>query len=293
MIDRPVFIVGNIRSGTTILYHLVAVHPDVCWFSYSTDSRPTSPLARASLRLLDAPVVGPLQRRAVVTNRPNRLTMHVLPWPSEGDRIYHEVCGFGRQRDGLETAMTPAMASCLRSMIEAHLRASGRTRFLSKQTANNRRLDLLERMFPDAVYVHLIRDGRAVASSMLKEPWWPDTYVWWLGKKASAWAPAFRDPAELAAAYWKRTVEVVREFGARVGNRYLEVRYERLTQDPRQQVARILDHAGLAPDPRYLRSLPATLAGMDSKWRTNLSERQQAVVLDAIGAFLRELGYAA
>lgn len=291
MIERPIFIVGNIRSGTTILYNLVAVHPDVCWFTYLSDARPSLARAATTLRLLDLPVVGAFQRRAIVANRPNRLTMHVLPWPSEGDRIYHEHCGFGRQRDGLESDLTPEMESRLRGAIESHLRASGKKRFLSKQTANNRRLDLIDRMFPDAVYVHLIRDGRAVASSMLREPWWPDTHVWWLGRRASQWAPEFRDPAELAALYWRHTIEMVRDFGARAGERYLEMRYERLIRDPRAEVERVLAFAGLPASAAYRDALPPVLSDASDKWRRNLSADQQAIVNDTVGDFLRSLAY--
>ena len=293
MIDRPIFILGNIRSGTTILYNLVAAHPELCWFTYKSDAKPSSNAGAASLRLLDAPLIGALQRRAIIANRPNRVTMHVLPWPAEGDRIYHEYCGFGKQADGLETSLTPEMETRLRTVIEVHLDTSGKKRFLSKQTANNRRLDILQRVFPDAIYVHLIRDGRAVASSMLREPWWPDTHVWWLGRKASQWAPEFRDAAELAAVYWQRTVEMVREFGTRAGNCYLEVRYEQLTRNPRAVVEQVLAHTRLARVPSYLHSLPASLPGSDSKWRSNLNQQQQAHVSEAIGGFLRELGYPA
>ena len=148
-------------------------------------------------------------------------------------------------------------------------------------------------MFPDAVYVHLIRDGRAVASSMLREPWWPDTHVWWLGRKASEWSPDFNDAAELAAVYWKRTVETVREFGARVGERYIELRYERLVRSPKDEVARVLDAAALSRTGAYFNDLPATLSDVGDKWRHNLTERQQTLILAAIGDFLRSLDYEA
>jgi hypothetical protein len=291
MIKRPVFIIGSIRSGTTILYNLVAAHRDLCWFTQTSDAHPGATWPAARLRWLNAPWIGRRQRQAIVDNRPNPLTMRLLPWPSEGDRTYHEYCGFGQKPDGLETDLTPQMESRLREVIELHLRASGRPRFLSKQTANNRRLDLIDRMFPDAVYVHIIRDGRAVSHSMLREPWWPDTHVWWLGRKASEWAPDFRDAAELAAVYWKRTIETIRDFGARTPERYLELRYRDLVRQPREELKRIHDFAELRWQDDYARLLPAKLNGSNEAWKARFSEEQQAFIHESIGKYLAELDY--
>jgi hypothetical protein len=126
-------------------------------------------------RALDLPVIGPRIKRAIVANR---RPSYPVPWPREGDAIYHTAAGFGRVRDGTETELSDAMATRFRSIIGAHLRWTARPRFLSKQTANNRRVALLERMFPDARYVHVIRDGRAVANSTLGVGWWKTMHLW-------------------------------------------------------------------------------------------------------------------
>jgi len=289
-IDRPIFILGGARSGTTILYNLLAAHRDTCWVSYASDARPGVATAVGRHRLLDVPVVGEGQRRAFVRNRPNRARMRWMPWPAEGDNTWHAYAGFGADPYGTETRLDPSMESRLRSAVETHLRVTGRPRFLCKQTANNRRLELVDRMFPDALYVHLIRDGRAVANSMVREPWWHDMQVWWLGKRVREWDEG--DPVVLAALYWQRTLEEIRRHAARLAGRYTEVRYEALAADTPRVVADIVRFAGLGADASHTELMPATLPNMNHKWRTKLTVAQQAAMLDAVGPALSQLGYA-
>jgi hypothetical protein len=289
MIEKPVFILGNIRSGTTILYNLIATHPDLCWFTYVTDNRPGARWPVALSRLLDMPVLGISQRRAILRNRPRRPHMHWLPWPAEGDRIYHEFCKFGQNPDGVETTLTNDMESKLKDIISLHLEVTRKPRFLSKQTANNRRLELLNRMFPDACFVHLIRDGRAVAYSTLREPWWNGMHVWWLGKKVHECDEM--DPIELAALYWQRTTEEIRRHRPLLGERYMEVRYEELVGDTKDVVSRITSFCGLTDRPSYLRLLPDTLRNMNYKWRESIPEHRKQILHDCIGEYLAELGY--
>jgi hypothetical protein len=288
MIDRPVFILGNIRSGTTILYNLLAVHPDLCWFSNFSDRywrRRSVPLLH---RALDLPVIGPRIKRAIVANR---RPSYPVPWPREGDAIYHTAAGFGRVRDGTETELSDAMATRFRSIIGAHLRWTARPRFLSKQTANNRRVALLERMFPDARYVHVIRDGRAVANSTLGVGWWKTMHLWWLGRSVREWEADGGVPVVLAAMNWEQTVREIRRHAAELGERYLEVRYEDLLADTPAVIRRVAGHCGLEFAAGYARYLPRELPDMNRKWRERLTAGDIAAMEEAIGPYLRELGY--
>jgi hypothetical protein len=287
-INKPIIILGNIRSGTTILYDLLAVHPEVCWFSNFTNRFPESNRVILSHRMLGLPLAGHLFRRAISRNR--RL-FFTIPWPDEGDDIYHAHCGFGADKDGVETTLTEGMQHALRQVILRHLKFAGKDRFMTKQTANNRRIDLLHAMFPDAYYIHMIRDGRAVANSTLRVPWWNDTHIWWLGHTAREWERQGREPAELAGMHWKRTVEEVRSKRQLFGNRYIEVRYEDLVRDTRNVIGTLTNFCELRRSRLYVKLLPAALPNSDVKWRDRLTERQKDVLHDSIGDFLNRLGY--
>lgn len=287
-IRNPIIILGNIRSGTTILYDLLSVHPEVCWFSNYTNRFPLSRRAILLHRLLDLPLAGRVFKRAISRN--NRLAL-AIPWPDEGDDIYHAHCGFGAARNGLETTLTEEMQHKLRQVILRHLRYTGKRRFLTKQTANNRRIELLHRMFPDAYYIHMIRDGRAVANSTLRVPWWNDTYIWWLGYTAREWERRGKEPVELAGLYWKRTVEEVWNKRHLFQNRYIEARYEDLVRDTRGVIGTLTNFCELRHSRVYSGLLPATLPDSNVKWRERLTDRQKEVLYGSIGTFLDGLGY--
>ena len=290
-IDRPIFIVGNIRSGTTILYNLMSLHPEVCWFSNHTDRFPGHRGLILTHRLLDIPVIRNKQRQAIVANRRMFRRLNFVPWPDEGDRVYQDYCGFGQTKDGIETVLTENMSAKLRGTIVDHLRHTGKRRFLSKETANNRRLGLIDEMFPDAYYVHVIRDGRAVANSTLRVPWWNDTHIWWLGHTARQWQEQGREPVELCGLYWQRAVEEISKAGESLGSRYMEVRYENLTHDVKGALGTIFDFCQLGDASEYLNQLPEQLPDMNYKWRKQLTEEQKRALHDSIGTYLVELGY--
>jgi hypothetical protein len=139
-------------------------------------------------------------------------------------------------------------------------------------------------VYPDAWYLHIIRDGRAVARSMAAMPW------------ALDWTPAG------CARAWRNTIEAFRDV---LGGhpRYREVRYEELRAAPDASLDQILGWIGLpAPAPflAQARSLSAvTYASPDERpsvrperWKEELTEEDLRLVDVAAGGLLRDLGYA-
>jgi len=113
-------------------------------------------------------------------------------------------------------------------------------------------LPLVDRLFPQARYLHLVRDGRDVAFSNHRppdSPFWQKIYAdavrlrrWrglWYGRMARLGYAL--DPVLYNAQHWVNSVSVGRHFGAMLGHRCLEVRYEDLCLDFEPQARRILD----------------------------------------------------
>jgi hypothetical protein len=123
----------------------------------------------------------------------------------------------------------------LRALYRAYAHAAGKTRFADKTPRNVLHLGLLGSAFPDARFVHLVRDGRDVVPSMLGLDYFPDRFP-------------------EAVLYWADRVERGRHAGRRLGpDRYVEVRYEELVADAPAVLAGLCDFLSLPFDPAMLR----------------------------------------
>jgi len=211
--------------------------------------------------------------------------------PSEAGNIYHSYCGFENTRKMTEDDLTEETVETFKRIIEGHLVSSGKPRFLNKQTANTQRMRVVDRMFPDAYYVNIIRDGRAVAYSLFTVPWWNDLDIWWLKDKVGKWEEMGREPLELCALHWQREVEEILLNKHLFEDRYLEIRYEELVVDTPGVIRKIARFCELKEFPGFADFLPTNLTNMNYKWETQLDDSQKLVLDETIGDFLTQLGY--
>ena len=135
----------------------------------------------------------------------------------------------------------PSFADMIRAVYQAYAEARGKSRFGDKTPAYMRQLGLLERVFPDAQYVHIVRDGRDAGLSFVAMKRRP-RFNWSRprGLLDFAWA-------------WRQEVEEARSFGRTVARgRYLELRYEDLVADPEGKLRAICSFLGLEFEPAML-----------------------------------------
>jgi hypothetical protein len=183
------------------------------------------------------------------------------------------------------------------AIFAAYAAARGKSRWGDKTPMYMSRLRLLERLFPDARYVHVVRDGRDAAGSFLEMP---------AGLVTESWA----HPHDVAgfACQWRTEVRAARALGRRVGpGRYHELRYEVLAADPEATLRSVCGFAGLDFDPVML-AYPGTLdlaakphqsrlaqpptAGVRD-WRTEMAPSDVAAFEAVAGDTLAACGYAA
>jgi hypothetical protein len=147
---------------------------------------------------------------------------------------------------------------------------------------------------PEALFIHIIRDGRDVALSLSKMggfrplPW---------NREAKGLLPT--------ALYWEWMVRKGRQYGLHIPADYFEVRYEELVSNPRpalRKLGEFLDHDldyDLIQNARLGRlresnsSFLETNGGRNpvNRWREKLSSREIESVEAMVGAYLEELGY--
>ena len=173
------------------------------------------------------------------------------------------------------------------------------THVVDKQPSYARHVGVIDRLVPGARFIHIVRDGRDVAASMLA---------------------AHRDmgmaieTVRKAALFWKGSVRQARN-AARFDGRYLEIRYEDLRAAPEAVFARVLEFCGLEADAETTARIVAAhefdamasrgvlqagtraprgffRRGVTDSWRTELTTAQRYLFHRAAGDLLCELGYA-
>lgn len=284
-IKKPIFIIGAGRSGTSLLYSILALHPEVCWFSNLTDRYPKISILPLFHRVMFVPFLSNImQYRIIKAKRPSLK-------PSEAGTIYHSYLGFENTKKMTEDELTEDMERNLKKIIRNHLKFTGKQRFLNKQTANTQRIQVINKMFPDAYFIHIIRDGRAVANSCLNVSWWNEIVLWWFGDKPYKWQEMGKEPIELCGLHWKRDVEELLQNKYLFKNRYLEVKYEDLIRDPINNLNLILGFCELDNSSKLEQLLTENVKNMNHKWKTLLTASQKKILEKSIGNTLLRLGY--
>jgi hypothetical protein len=284
--DRPIFIVGSARSGTTIFYRLLAGHKSLGWISSYVRRWPARPwLALLNFLHQTSPLVKAYRDK------------RWMPIPDEAydfwDRFHPVENSLGGPPLN-EKDVVLADTEGLHRFIVDILRYSRRTRFLNKNIRNSRRIRYLDIVFPDALFIHIIRDGRAVTHSLLNIYWWPTLSLWWAeGKTVTELQREGLDPAVIAARMWKSEVQGVlvdKEWISQ--QRYIEIRYEKLMHDPITEMKRIIDFCDLPWTSQFQKSVKAfELENRNYKWANAFTPQQIAAIEKELGPSLKQLEY--
>jgi hypothetical protein len=291
---RPLFLVGAPRSGTSLVYRALSLHPEAAYMSNWLRRRPRWP-ALSLLNRLPRALPG-LQLRywfgeesnAYRFGRRRSLLERAFPAPIEGAPVF-EACGVGEA----DRRPSPEQAACLRRAFAALLRFGGGTTVVSKRIANNRLIPFLAEAFPESRFVSIVRDGRAVAYSLSRVDWWEEAKIWWLGVTPEQWRAAGKDDWELCARVWVEEVRVVEAgLAALDPERVLQVSYEQLVGDPIAQLQRIAGFGGLAESSSWTAALGRLkYANQNEAWRQRLSADQTERLEKIQAEELRRHGY--
>ena len=270
--QRFAFMLGTGRCGSTIVGQVVAMHDQV-GFIANVDDRFAGLNRKGRMnnriyRALPAPLQKQGGRRGGASG--GRLASgvrSVAMTPSEGYRLLDRHVSpmlSAPVRDLVAEDASEWLSRRLRTFFERRAAAQGRPLFLHKFTGWPR-AGLLHAVFPEARFVHVVRDGRAVACSLVQQPWW-DGFSgpggWSFGPLSDSddalWHESGRSFTVLAGLEWKLLMQAFAEAQALVpAESWLELRYEDVVERPREQVQRLLDHLGLEWTAGFERSFAA------------------------------------
>ena len=201
--ERPIFIVGVHRSGTTLLRFMLNSNPRI-YIPPESDFIP---------RFFGRDPHGTLSQQRIawlldVIFARYRLVKEWQGPPPDPEEFAAEMA-------------EPAPAAFLDTLYSRYARQHESQRWGDKTPIYASYIDLLAAIFPDAQFVHIIRDGRDVALSMLDK--WGDKEL--------------HVDLYFAARNWRRRIQQARASGTALGpGRYYEMRYEALVEDPEREL---------------------------------------------------------
>jgi sulfotransferase family protein len=258
---RPIFLIGCPRSGTTLLTTMLHAHPRI---AMPPETRFVMPI------YFDRAQFGDLRDDANRRALAEKLT---------GKGTKFRDLGLNRKRT-IEAivAAPPTLGSAMGTIWKEFARARGKARWGEKRPAYWQDLDVVQRLFPDAQFVHLVRDGRACVASLKRVDWWPH------GVRG-------------AVATWVLANRVLDRLGRTVASHsYHYLRYEDLLADPRGELTALchfldepfdqamLDYASAAGDivPKRKSWHDLTHGALDASrvdaWRTSLTPEEIGLV---------------
>ena len=185
----------------------------------------------------------------------------------------------------------PTFADAIQAIYRTYADAKGKPRFGEKTPLYMQHLGVLDRAFPDARYVHIVRDGRDAALSLLA-----------MTRKPRFNLSRPRGLGDFACA-WRREVRAAQRFGS--AHPYLELSYEDLVAEPEARLREVCAFLGLEYEPGMLeyhrREDPALYADhprlaqppvRDARsWRAEMKPADVELFEAIAGDLLSELGY--
>ena len=248
----PVFLGGEGRSGTTLLRVMLDAHPSIA--------------------------CGPESHFLV--------DQHFRDFHKYfRDTLWRRGEGFGYEKSDLDDLFR----DFARGWFETYMKKRGKRRWADKTPQTIHCLPYLWELFPTARFVHLIRDGRDVACSIIPQNWGPST----VEEAAERWVDCV----------WKGVIHRADT------ERYSEVRYEDLVRDPEAHVRRVLAwigeewdacvldyHRDVADNPEKTESSAEQVArplytSSLGRWQRDLKPKQVKAFEKIAGETLEFLGY--
>ena len=218
-IRHPVFIVGCGRSGTTILGTTLSHHPQV---TYLNEHR--------HLWIACYPETDIWSEEA-----PGRQGKLVLT-----------------KSDALENK-----SRRLHRLFREEIDKTGRPVLIEKLPINSFRLEFIHHIFPDARFIHIVRNGMEVARSIerrVNEGWYgANDYKWFqLARHASTLKGTASLPSLCTTDYdrglleWRLSTDAAHVFLSTLPDTiYMEIGYEDFVEKPVQTITTVLDFLGL------------------------------------------------
>lgn len=285
--NKPIIVFGTGRSGTTIFHQMLSRHPQLSWISPFMNKWPDKPIVnRSIMKALDAVPIEKILRR--------------FHGPKECYPYWEFLCkGFSNPcRDLYEFDVTERNRKRIIKEL-SRLTTNNREILLIKITGWPRTGFLLE-LFENAKFIHVIRDGRSVANSLISVAFWQG----WTGPQNWRWGPLpekYNDEWQkyrnsfpvLAAIQWKILMDAAEKAKKNIPpSQLLELKYEDLCNNPIEIFRSVVDFCELEWNDAFHKNLNSySLVNTNNKYKKDLSPHQQKELNEVLHSHLDIYGY--
>jgi len=270
----PVFVVGVDRSGTTLLSLIISSHPLIAIpyeshfivamaEKYGTD---TAPLSASKQQDLLADII----------NQP-----YVKDWD------------YQINAENIELTPGDNVSNIIEKVYKDYARQAGKVIWGDKSPDNTPHIDSLNKLYPGAKYIHIIRDGRDVADSIKGQHWGGSSL-----------------PVTLR--HWDRTVTLADKMLGMLAHRQVHsLRFEDLVSSPEESIKAITSFLGVSYFPGMLTDYSSSaekkvgdrISGHHAhlkealslsqafKWQHKMSPVDQSIAHEIAGETLKKYGY--
>ena len=286
-IKKPIFVIGTGRCGSTMFHEILTHHAQLAWLSRVCETKPRATwINRWAMQALDIPLFTRYLRKLI--------------YPVEAYSFWDYYCpGFARPcRDLLKEDVTPKSKKNIQSAM-AQILTFTRQRLLIKITGWPR-TGFLKEIFPDAKFIHIYRDGRAVVNSLLNVYFWsgwrgPTNWRWGelTPKQQEEWERYNRSFVALAAIEWKILMSAQEKAKQKIQpGDLLEIRYEDICREPIKMFQTAVEFSDLLWTTKFETFVRGfSLKNTNYKWQKQLTDKQQRILDECLADSLEKYGY--
>lgn len=299
---RPIFFIGNPRSGTTLIFEIFVKHPDLAWLMNYNDFFPNSTFINYAIPLLNNKFVNMIGQKKQYNS--TTFFNKYLPKPDECYRFWEEhTAGVNFSRDFLlNKKAEKESAKKLNKIILNICKYQNKKYFVTKLTGPGR-IAYLNSIFPDAIFIHIVRDGRSVVQSLMNVKFWKTKVdePWFINgltaEDLNIWKSNDKDPTILTTLLWNRIIETTQYEASQLDNpkeRYLEIKYEDFIQNPNKTLEKLFKFSHLTTTEQVLEKCMSgtnILNNMNKKFNSHFSDDKQAKINSILLNNLKQLNY--
>jgi hypothetical protein len=293
-IETPIFFVGAPRSGTTIAFESFSIHEKLCWLSNYCYHIPV------------IPHVGIFQRLffGIKGEKDQGQKLHfynrILPKTAEVYKVWEHFFGKKFSYTFLMNKIPKEqeVLAC-RKYVKHLILFSGKERFTAKFTGPPRIL-FLNKVFPESVFINIVRDPRAVIASLFRVDFWEKNMgfekpYWDKGldiDDLELWRNSKKSPVVLAALLWRKILQMTKSEAMESGSKILNVRYEDLMADPKLIMEKLLDFSKLSQSKKVKAFIESQkFINMNFKYKEFFSARDIEIIQEICSKEMKAFNY--